>query len=296
MITDKKLKIRKFILLSLLFLLIFNFYPDIIGADFSYPQNLKIHFLDVGEGESTLIETPRGRTVLVDSGNFITGFKVANYLKDRKINSLDYLILTHPHLDHIGGVFFIIQMLKVDKVYDNGQDLTSLIKSSDLYRWYQQLVRKDNNYAILKAGDTFELDGVKFATIWPPQPSIFSGLNANSLVIMLDYKDFRCLLTADINTDVEAVLLKRKIDLRANILKVAHHGSINSNSLEFLKAVSPAISIISINKDNIRGYPSPLVIERFKSIRSRVYYTYKSGNILISVENNNKITIIEELP
>jgi len=104
----------------------------IIYAFSSQTQNLKIHFLDVGEGDSILIQTPKGNTVLVDTGNLITGFKVVKYLQKNDIQDLDYLILTHPHLDHIGGTFLILQMINVKKIYDNGQDLSQLIELFDI--------------------------------------------------------------------------------------------------------------------------------------------------------------------
>ena len=274
----------------------------IIYAFSSQTQNLKIHFLDVGEGDSILIQTPKGKAVLVDTGNLITGFKVVKYLQKNGIQNLDYLVLTHPHLDHIGGTFFILQMINVKKIYDNGQDLSQLIESFDAYRWYEQLVRENDNYRVLKLGDEFLVDGVKFKILWPPCPFIFSDFNTNSLVIMVEYKKFRCLLSGDL-TELgenellkigENELLKSGIDIKANILKVAHHGSKDATSEEFLKAVSPSISIISVNRDNIRGYPSEEILRRLKNLGIKIYRTDLNGNVIITVEESGRYSIETE--
>ncbi len=274
----------------------------IIYAFSSQTQNLKIHFLDVGEGDSILIQTPKGKAVLVDTGNLITGFKVVKYLQKNGIQNLDYLVLTHPHLDHIGGTFFILQMINVKKIYDNGQDLNQLIELFDVYRWYEQLVRENDSYRVLKSGDKFLVDGVKFKVIWPPYPFVFSDFNTNSLVIMVEYKKFRCLLSGDL-TELgenellkigENELLKSGIDIKANILKVAHHGSKDATSEEFLKAVSPSISIISVNRDNIRGYPSEEILRRLKNLGIKIYRTDLNGNVIITVEESGRYSIETE--
>jgi len=266
----------------------------IIYAFSSQTQNLKIHFLDVGEGDSILIQTPKGKTVLVDTGNLITGFKVVKYLQKNGIQDLDYLILTHPHLDHIGGTFFILQMINVKKIYDNGQDLNQLIELFDVYRWYEQLVRENDSYRVLKSGDKFLVDGVKFKVIWPPYPFVFSDFNTNSLVIMVEYKKFRCLLSGDLTELGENELLKSGIDIKADILKVAHHGSKDASSKGFLKAVSPNISIISVNKDNIRGYPSEEILRRLKDLGVKIYRTNLNGDIIITVEESGRYSIETE--
>jgi len=266
----------------------------IIYAFSSQTQNLRIHFLDVGEGDSILIQTPKGKAVLVDTGNLITGFKVVKYLQKNGIQDLDYLILTHPHLDHIGGTFFILQMINVKKIYDNGQDLNQLIELFDVYRWYEQLVRENDSYRVLKSGDKFLVDGVKFKVIWPPYPFVFSDFNTNSLVIMVEYKKFRCLLSGDLTELGENELLKSGIDIKADILKVAHHGSKDASSKGFLKAVSPNISIISVNKDNIRGYPSEEILRRLKDLGVKIYRTDLNGDIIITVEESGRYSIETE--
>ena len=263
----------------------------IFSAAFADSQPLKIHFLDVGEGDSILIEAPNGETALIDAGNLITGLRVVKYLKKNNIYNLEHLIFTHPHLDHIGGAFFILQMMGIENVYDNGENLLALAKSSDVYRWYDDLVRESNKYGVLRAGDSLLLGEVKLKTLWSPRPLIFSDFNANSLVIMVEYKTFRCLLTGDLTIPAEAELLKKESYLRADVLKVGHHGFADASSEKFLKAVSPKIAVISVNKDNIRGYPSFEVLTRLKEMGARVYRTDENGNVVIQVGERGEIVV-----
>jgi len=265
-----------------------------LSTAFADSQLLKIHFLDVGEGDSILIEAPNGETALIDAGNLITGSKVVRYLNNENIYDLDHFILTHPHLDHIGGAFSILQMIEVKNIYGNGEDLVALTRKSDVYRWYDDLVRKSNKYSVLEAGDSLALGEVKLKVLWPPKPLIFSDFNANSLIIVVEYKTLVCLLTGDLTAPAEAELLKKESRLEAGILKVGHHGSIDASSKEFLKAVSPKISVVSVDKDNIRGYPSSEVIQRLRKVSPEVYRTDINGDIIIQTEGDGKVIIKKE--
>ncbi|MDP2939836.1 MAG: MBL fold metallo-hydrolase [Candidatus Omnitrophota bacterium] len=247
---------------------------------------LKIHFLDVGEGDSVFIETQEGKTVLVDGGNLISGFEVVKFLKKKNIQSLDYLIFTHPDLDHIGGAFFILQLLNAKNIYDNGEKLIKENKFSDVYRWYDKLVRQNKNYRMLKADDMLSFDGVVLNVLWPPKPLPFSDFNANSIVIMLEYKEFHCLLTGDLTAEVERKLLEQEINLKADVLKIGHHGANDANCEEFIKSVAPKIAILSVDSENFRGYPAQESIERFEKAGASLYRTDKDKNIVLSICQN----------
>jgi len=258
---------------------------------FASDSLLEIHFIDAGEGDSILIKAPSGKTALVDAGNFITGLEVVQYLKKNNIYDLDYLIFTHPHLDHIGGAFFVLPMIGAGNIYDNGEDLSKIAKSEDVYRWYGDLVRKSSNYSILKAEDSLLLGEVELKVLWPNRPFISSNFNVNSLVIMVKYKAFRCLLTGDLTIPGEEELLKNKSYLEADILKVGHHGCDDAGSEEFLKAISPKISVISVDRDNIRGYPFPELLMRLEKLETRIYRTDQDGDIVIRVGEKGEITV-----
>lgn len=252
-------------------------------------KNLSLIFLDVGEGDSTLIKAPCGATALVDAGNLITGAKVTKYLKSAGVKKIDHLIFTHPHMDHTGGSFSVAQNFEIGKVYDNGDILTSMGYSSDYIRWYLDLIRARENYSVLKAGASIDMCGVTLNVLWPPVsgPPIngFKGnVNDNSLVIKLEYGGFSALLTGDLSTKGELALLKLGVDVKADVLKAGHHGAIDASGERFILAVEPKISVISVNKENIRGYPSGKVIERLKRIGSKVYRTDFHGDITIEVQ------------
>ena len=264
----------------LLILILFVIYPFF---NFNYAENLQIHFIDVKEGDAILIETTEGKTILIDAGNCIGGFRVVEYLKKNNIYTLDHLIFTHHHLDHLCGAFFVLQMLKVKNVYDNGQNLAELVKYSDVYRWYEELVRKDKGYKTLRAKDIIFLDGLTLRVLWPPPSFTPSDFNANSLVIMLEYGGFRCLLTADLTIPGERKILEEKVDIKADILKIGHHGASDASCKEFLTAVSPEIAIISVNTTNIRGYPADEVLGRLKKAGIQLYRTDEDGDIIVNI-------------
>lgn len=242
----------------------------------------RIHFIDVGEGDSILLEI-EGESALIDTGNLISGPRLVKYLKGKGIEKLDYLILTHPHPDHIGGVFFILPVLKVEKIYDNGQDLGEVRKTCAIYRWYEDLVRKRENYAVLISGDSLTLGSLTLEVLWPPEVPTSSDFNASSLLIMVKGGDFSCLLTGDLTAPGERELLKREVNLRADVLKVGHHGAEDATSQEFLEAVSPGIAVISVDRDNFWGYPSAKVLERLKKAGVKVYRTDREGDIVLGI-------------
>jgi len=242
----------------------------------------RIHFINVGEGDSILLKS-QGKSALIDTGNLISGPRLVKYLKEKGVEKLDYLIITHPHPDHIGGVFFILPMLKVEKIYDNGQDLGGVRKACAIYRWYEDLVRKRKNYAVLVSGDSLTLGSFTLEVLWPPGVPTSSDFNAFSLVIVVRGGGFSCLLTGDLTAPGERELLKKELNLKADVLKVGHHGAEDATSEEFLEAVSPGIAVISIDKDNFWGYPSARVLQRLKEAGVKVYRTDRDGDVVLSI-------------
>lgn len=242
----------------------------------------RIHFIDVGEGDSILLEI-EGKSALIDTGNLISGPRLVKYLKEKGIEKLNYLILTHPHPDHIGGVFFILPVLKVEKIYDNGQELGGVRKTWAIYRWYEDLVRKRKNYAVLISGDSLPLGSLTLEVLWPPEVPTSSDFNAFSLLIMVKGDGFSCLLTGDLTAPGERELLKREVNLKADLLKVGHHGAEDATTEEFLEAVSPGIAVVSVDKDNFWGYPSARVLERLKKAGVKVYRTDRDGDVVLSI-------------
>ncbi|RTZ93742.1 MAG: MBL fold metallo-hydrolase [Deltaproteobacteria bacterium] len=257
---------------------------------------LNISFIDVGEGDAIFLEVPGHCNFLVDTGNPVSGVKVLSFLVQRGTTHLDHLILTHPHLDHIGGAFSLIQLLHVEKVYDNGEDLTSEVKTRDLYRWYQSLVRSRSRYSTLKVGQTLRCPPLTVKVLWPPRPGVTRDWNTNSLVLRVSFGAFHCLLMGDANITAEKRLLAFHAPLRAQILKAGHHGANDATSPELLSAVSPEVVIISVNKDNIRGYPSAQTLKRIQKTRAKILRTDQNGTITIRARLDGTYQIFPERP
>ncbi len=263
----------------------------IILLNFSicFAKDLNIYFLNVGEGEAIFLRTPNNYTILVDTGNLITGFKVFEFLKNKNIKKIDYLIITHPHPDHCGGVFEILQHFQVIQKFDNGENI-KINNCEDFYRWYKEIFRKDN-YTILKKGDILNIDNIILNVLSPKK--LNGKWNEDSLVIMVKLKKIKILLMADANKNVENKLLNENIDLKAQILKIGHHGAADATSEKFIKAVNPKYAIISINKNNIRGYPSKKVLNLLNKNGIIILTTYDKGVIHFKT-NGEKIYYLSQ--
>jgi beta-lactamase superfamily II metal-dependent hydrolase len=243
-------------------------------------DELVVHFIDVGQGDSTLIVPPDGSTILVDTGSPVNGPLLINYLRMIAVNRINRMIFTHAHDDHIGGIFSVISSFKVDEFCDNG---FSNFKSS-LYGEYIKLVRGDlSKYRLLQAGEVIKSGDVEIAVLNPIMPP--SGdLNDDSIVLKITFRDVSILLAGDIGVLGEKRLLNSGVDLKSNILKIGHHGDVNSGSDAFLDAVSPETVIISAGVDNKYAVPDLALIKRLRKRHVRIYRTDQNGNIFFKTD------------
>lgn len=264
-----------------------------IGPALCFGQEdcIKIHFIDVGQGDAILIQA-KGENALIDTGNALSGYKLVDYLKRNNAATISHLIITHHHPDHILGVFFIMPKFTVERTYDNGYNLTALDDS--ILSSYAKIFRLKEKFRILKQGDKIKLGAITLEIIWPPKKPLPEDFNHGSLVIMLSYKNFRCLLTGDINNAVEAELIKEKIDLRADILKVAHHGADGSTSEDFIKEMKPKAAVISVDNNFQRKYPAENVLVLLKAKNIKTYRTDRNGSIVIKVNNKGDYALSAE--
>ncbi len=260
-------------------------------------EKLEVHFIDVGQGDSTLIITPEGKKILVDGGEgnsnkYDYGKNVLlPYLLDRRINKIDYLIISHADSDHIGGTFSVLESLKVNKILigvqpENSNQLTDLIEKAR---------KKKIEIIILKAGDNLKIEeDIYLHTIWPNANNILreNSLNNNSLVFKLELKNTSILFTGDIEEIAEKEILsyyENTNALKSTILKVAHHGSKTSSSKDFLDAVNPEIALIGVGGDNSFGHPGEEVIKRLKEGGIKVFRTDECGEISIKFDEKMNI-------
>ena len=226
---------------------------------------LKIYFIDVGQGDSTLIVTPKNKKILIDGGEGKTNV-LFQYLLDRRINKIDYIIISHFDSDHCNGLIEIIEKMRVENIVMSKQS-----KESEEYKKILEIIKQKNiKVSSVKAEDKIIIEKNLYIKILNPAEKFeFQDLNNNAIVAKLVYKNFSMLFTGDIEKAEESLAKKYKNELKSTILKVAHHGSKTSTSEEFLKYVEPQIALIGVGKNNEFGHPNQITIERLKSIRSQ---------------------------
>lgn len=273
----KKKAILIVLSVTLLIIIVQVFYP----AD-----NLKVNFINVGEGDCILIEAPNKINILIDGGgtpqsDFDVGNKIViPYLRRKGINEIDLLILTHPHLDHLEGLLPILKEFKVDMVLDSGL----LCDSSEYKEFISLILEKGISYHKAKAGDNFIFsNNLEIFLLNPLYDSDFyeeSDFNNASIVVKLFYKNANFLFTGDIEEAAEKKLLVWQNILQSDILKVAHHGSSTSTNLEFLDKVNPNIAVITVGKNHF-GHPSQKIIERLEDKNIQIYQTDEDGTVII---------------
>ena len=244
--------------------------------------DLKVYFFDVGQADSILI-TNNGHNMLIDAGNNEDGPKLVKYIKeDLGITEFDYLIGTHPHEDHIGGLDDIINNFDIKKIYL--PDITTTTKTFEDV--LDAISSKELTITIPKIGETFKLGEADFTVLYTGTNS--SDLNSTSIIIKMIFGNYSYLFTGDTTSEIEKLILKENIDV--DVLKVAHHGSKTSSSLEFLQKVTPSYAIISVGKNNSYNHPSTTTIKRLKKYTNNIYLTSELGTILLT-SDGQKINV-----
>lgn len=255
--------------------------------------DVKIEVLDIGQGDASLIYT-KDEIVMIDTGDIDERDRLVKLLKERNITSIDKLIITHPHADHIGGAYVVFKNFKVKEVYDNGDTTTT-----KTYQTYLKNIKQQNiAYHQLKAGDSIDFgSGVSFKVFSPTEKMLKSDddLNNNSLVGQLRYKDFTMLFTGDSERGAEQNMVKEYgSELQSDVLKSPHHGSRTSSSDSYLKAVKAKDVIISLAADNEYGHPHKQTLDRYKKYDMNVYRTDKDGTVTVLTDGSDNYTITKE--
>ena len=292
-IYNNKKSRKKFISVLILIVFCFNIYNFFI-----IKRELKIYFVDVGQGDSTFIVTPKNETILIDGGGSLgTDFDVGEstllpYILDRGYKKINLMFVSHFDQDHIGGLFKILEELKVEKVCISKQE-----EDSENYQKFLNIVKeKDIQVLVVKIGDKIVLDNnLYFNVLWPKDKQIEENkLNNNAIVMKLNYNNFSMLFTGDIEKKAEEEILetyKNSKILESDILKVAHHGSKTSTTDEFLSRVKPKIALIGVGKDNMFNHPSNTTIEKLEKMDIKIYRTDLNGEISICVNDKGQVSI-----
>jgi len=262
---------------------------------FATPE-LKIHFIDVGQGDSTLIITPSNKTILIDGGgnknaeNFDVGEQtLLPYLLDRKIKKIDYLMISHFDADHSTGTIAVLENLKVKTLIISKQ-----IEISDEYEKIIEIVKRKNvQVFVVKAGNQINIDKqVKLQILYPEEELKFADLNNNSIVAKLIYNNFSMLFTGDIEKEAEEYIVNKYNNtnaLKSNILKIPHHGSKTSSTEKLLQVVNPKVALIGVGKNNTFGHPNEEVLERLEGINCKIYRTDTMGEITVKVNKYGEL-------
>ena len=263
--------------ITLIIIIIQVFYPT---------DNLKVNYINVGQGDCILIEAPNKINILIDGGgtpqsDFDVGSKIViPYLRRKGINEIDLLIVTHPHLDHLEGLLPVLKEFRVDMVLDSGV----MCDSSEYKEFISLILKKGIPYHKAKAGDNFIFNNnLEIFLLNPLYDSDFyeeSDFNNASIVVKLFYKNADFLFTGDVEEATEKKLLVWQNILQSDILKVGHHGSATSTSIEFLDKVDPGIAVITVGKNHF-GHPSQKIIERLEDRDIQIYRTDEDGTIII---------------
>lgn len=248
------------------------------------PPLLRVTFLDVGQGDSTLVQTPSGATLLVDGGGvpggrFDFGERVLlPALLHRGVRRLDCVIATHPQSDHVGGLAAVCRELPIGMLID--PDLPS--ESADMERLLEQVRRRGIRHLRAQAGVSWMLDpGTRVTLLHPPEPRLggTDDANDNSIVLRVEYGRAGFLLAGDIDREVEAHLLHSGAPLEATVLKVPHHGSRTSSGEGFLDAVRPRVAVVSAGEGNLFGHPAPEVTRRLAARTALLCRTDEDGAV-----------------
>lgn len=281
--SEKQLRsiFKLLLVIATVILIMYNYKPEDKPTKSNYVSNAtRIHFIDVGQGDCSLIES-NGEYMLIDSGEVDAYSKVKEYVDSLNIEEFKYVIATHPHSDHIGSLSRVVDNYKIDniimpKVSSNSSTFINLAKS---------IKANDVNVIESQVGENYNFGDCSFMIIAPYTYSS-DEMNDNSVGIKLTHGNDKCIFMGDSGSNVEKQILDKGIDIKADLFKVSHHGSKTSNSLEFLKAMSPKYAVISCAKNNEYNHPHKPILDRLKELNVDVYRTDESGNIVFQSTGN----------
>ena len=271
---------KKILIFSLIIITLF------VGCDKNY--NLSVHIIDVGQGDCILIKTPSNKNMLIDGGDEDSSKIIKSYLKNKRVKNIDIVIATHPDSDHIGSLDYVIDNFNVESLY--------MPKQSTESESYNNLIdscnKKNLKIQFLSKNNSLTLDeNCKIQVLSPSY--ITDDNNVNSIVLNINYKNNNFLFTGDCEVENEIDMINSYELEDIDFLKVAHHGSNTSSSLDFLKEITPDVAVISCGYKNKYGHPHKSTLDNLKSVDAKIYRTDTNGSMVFYSDGDKLFTKIK---
>lgn len=246
----------------------------------------QVHVMDVGQGDSILVLSD-GHAMLIDAAETQASAKILTYLETQGVTALDYAVATHLHADHIGSFPQVLEQVTAAHIME-APCRDDLLPTSGTYEAYLDAVEVSGaEYSIVQAGERFQLGGASVEVLAPASEEAES-LNNTSLVLKICYEDVVCLFTGDMENSEEAELLAGGYDLKADFLKVGHHGSNTASGEAFLARVQPEFAAISCSADNAYGHPAKETLDKLAAYTEHVCITAEDGDIVFVYDADTK--------
>lgn len=250
------------------------------GGALSDGSGMEVHFIDVGQGDATLIKAD-GHAMLIDAGENDKGTAVQLYLEKQGVEQLDYLVLTHTDSDHIGGADVIISKFDIGQIF-----LSDFEKDNKTYRELMDSMKSRNmTYFCPEVGTEYELGSAVFTIIAPNDT--YEDPNNSSIALIIDYDGNSFLFSGDCEEEAEQDILANGMSLDVDVYKVGHHGSRSSSAEEFLDAMSPEYAVISCEEGNSYGHPHAQTLNNLRARRIKVFRTDEQGSIIAFSDGTN---------
>lgn len=289
-------------LFSLIFVLLLMFVNEYFSETFAsdnktYVANdveitseivLKVHYLDVGQGDSIFIELPNKKTMLIDASISEASETIIDYIEDLNYSKIDYLIATHPHSDHIGGMKDVVNNFNLGLIY-----MPKVVTTTKTYESLLQAISdKGMKIKTAKAGlNMIDENDLKVEVLAPNKDS-YEDLNNYSIVLKITYKDRSFIFMGDAEKLSEDEITG---NVESDVIKIGHHGSSSSSSAGFLKRVNPSLAVISVGENNDYNHPTETVLKRLQKNNIKVYRTDLNGNIILTTDGEKIKIEVEKI-
>lgn len=264
------------------FFAVFYWASDRTGNGIPLPESeeIRVYFLDVGQGDAILIQSAEN-AVLIDGGEYTAQKALLSYLREAGVTTLDFVVATHPHSDHIGGLPEVIGAFTVNQVL-----MPDVTHNTESFEKLMDAIEEQNiPLTVATAGEVYTAGPIRLEVL-APSGGGYEDLNDYSLVMRMPYGGTAFMFTGDAGHLSEREMLDSDYDLRANVLKAGHHGSNTATGESFLTAVAPAAVVISCGKDNSYGHPHAGTLKKLADKGIPVYRTDESGSIIMGTDGN----------